>query len=424
MTQEVAVKKRKNSINKNKFGSVRNVNGKVYVDFSYLGERVREQSNYVWSDENAKNVRDQLDRIDVAIKDGSFRFSTVFPNSKHIAKFDQLERDQLNRKPEPDQVRIGEYLGQWLEEKANSGHVEGRTVGYNDSIIRNHIKPYFADRYFSEITAAEINRFYAWSRDRKVIRKLKPLSNNHLIKIVNVLKAICKDAAIEYGWKADYNPFFGFKNLPKDDNRDDIKPFTLSEQKKILSQIPEHWKPFVKFAFVSGIRQGEQLALKPEDIDWQKRTLTIKSAITKDKDGHKVEGPTKNRYSRRTINLIPSMYDALFKQKAIHDKIGGKYFFITPTGKGIDASNFFKRVWIPALESAGVEYRPMKQTRHSFVTLALSKGENPLWISKVVGHRDTEMVFKVYSRFVENINGQDGSKLSDAFQDNVDDNDD
>lgn len=350
MTQEVAVKKRKNSINKNKFGSVRNVNGKVYVDFSYLGERVREQSNYDWSDENAKNVRDQLDRIDVAIKSGAFRFSTVFPNSKKKALFDQLERQILNRNPEPDQVRIGEYLGQWLEEKASSGHVQGRTtLGYK-SMIQTNLEPYFENMTFADINSNEINRFYVWSRERKVKRNLKPLSNNYLIKITNVLKEICKDASIEFGWNAEYNPFFGFKNLPKDDNRDDIKPFTLSEQKKILSQIPEHWKPFVEFAFVSGLRQGEQLALKPEDIDWQKRTLTIKSAMTKDKDGHKVEGPTKNRYSRRIIDLIPLMYEVLLKQKAIHDAIGGKYFFITPTGSEIDGCNFLKRVWTPTLD--------------------------------------------------------------------------
>ena len=41
---------RKSGINKNKEGSVRKVNGKVYVDFVYLGERVRESSNLPWTD--------------------------------------------------------------------------------------------------------------------------------------------------------------------------------------------------------------------------------------------------------------------------------------------------------------------------------------------------------------------------------------
>jgi hypothetical protein len=66
---------RKSGINKNKEGSVRKVNGKVYVDFVYLGERVRESSNLLWNDSNAKHVRDQLDKIIVTIKSGSFKFA-------------------------------------------------------------------------------------------------------------------------------------------------------------------------------------------------------------------------------------------------------------------------------------------------------------------------------------------------------------
>ena len=44
----------------------------------------------------------------------------------------------------------------------------------------------------------------------------------------------------------------------------------------------------------------------------------------------------------------------------------------------------------------------MKQTRHSFATVAMSCGENPLWIAKVMGHKNTEMIIKVYSKYIEN----------------------
>ena len=61
----------------------------------------------------------------------------------------------------------------------------------------------------------------------------------------------------------------------------------------------------------------------------------------------------------------------------------------------------------------------MKQTRHSFATVALSCGENPLWIAKVMGHRNTEMIIKVYSKYIENaVGSNDGSVLNDALQGN------
>jgi integrase len=59
----------------------------------------------------------------------------------------------------------------------------------------------------------------------------------------------------------------------------------------------------------------------------------------------------------------------------------------------------------------------MKQTRHTFATLALSLGENPLWIAKVMGHRDTEMIIRVYSKYIEDVKGTgDGSILSGIYE--------
>ena len=56
-------KSRKCGLNHNKEGSVRKVNGKVYVDFIYLEERVRESAGLPWTKKNATQVREQLDKI-------------------------------------------------------------------------------------------------------------------------------------------------------------------------------------------------------------------------------------------------------------------------------------------------------------------------------------------------------------------------
>ncbi|MDL1976889.1 MAG: hypothetical protein LWX52_02115 [Deltaproteobacteria bacterium] len=69
------------------------------------------------------------------------------------------------------------------------------------------------------------------------------------------------------------------------------------------------------------------------------------------------------------------------------------------------------------MKRAGLTYREMKQTRHSFATVALSCGESPLWIAKVMGHRNTEMVIKVYSKYIENAAGfSDGAAFNEVIQ--------
>lgn len=185
----------------------------------------------------------------------------------------------------------------------------------------------------------------------------------------------------------------------------------------MIEKISDHWKPYFLFAFRSGLRQGEQLGLKPEDIDWENRQLHVRRAITLDEDGKRVEGGTKNKYSRRTIKLTPVLFEALEKQKRVYDQFKGEYFFCNTTGGLVNPSNLRRDVWWPALKEAGLKVREMKQTRHSFATIALSCGENPLWIAKVMGHRNTDMIIKVYGRYVENAAGtKDGASFDGLYQ--------
>jgi integrase len=165
------------------------------------------------------------------------------------------------------------------------------------------------------------------------------------------------------------------------------------------------------------LRQGEQIGIKPEDIDWENGILYVKRAITYDESGNIVEGQTNNKYSRRSIKLLPIMIEALNEQKKVYDLYKGKYFFCNKIGERINKSALRQNFWIPALKKAGITLRAIKHTRHTFATIALSCGENPLWVAKVMGHRNTDMVIRVYSEYVEDINGaKDGLSLNKILQ--------
>lgn len=89
---------RKTGVNHNKKGSVRNINGLVYIDFMYLGERVRESSGLIWNTDNEKLVREQLDRIISAIDSKSLIFAEVFPYSRRKQYFYNKEQEYYNNK--------------------------------------------------------------------------------------------------------------------------------------------------------------------------------------------------------------------------------------------------------------------------------------------------------------------------------------
>lgn len=75
----------------------------------------------------------------------------------------------------------------------------------------------------------------------------------------------------------------------------------------------------------------------------------------------------------------------------------------------MDYNNITKRVWYPTLMKAGLAARTPYQTRHTTATLWLASGENPEWVARQLGHANTEMLFKVYSKFIPNLTRRDGS---------------
>ena len=350
----------------------------------------------------------------IAIKEGSFRYAKVFPQSKKVDYFTAKELEFLKITKTPDQILFKDYVWTWYDLLKGSGRVTERTLLGYKAHINCYLFSFFGDLPFSKFQKSTFDKFINWSKNQKY--RGNAIGNESVNKLLTLLKMIVKDAAIEYTWGNTFNPFFGFKKLPTRDAYEKIHPFSLEEQAKIISHLPEHWKPYFDFALKVGLRQGEQIALKPKDIDWEKGLLHIRRAMTRDENGGVMEGNTKNKHSRRTIKLTLVMLAALKTQKKIHDQFQCEYFFCTTTGERIHSPNLRKRVWIPTLKKAGVLYREMKQTRHSFATSALSCMENPLWIARVMGHRDTNMIIKVYSKYIKDANGSlDGSKLDDLY---------
>jgi integrase len=241
---------------------------------------------------------------------------------------------------------------------------------------------------------------------------------------------VCSSATIKFQWR-DFNPFFGFGGfrnrkdgnllLPdsrdaQDEDIDKIATFNLDEVLKIRLAIPDHWKPYFDFAVSSGLRPGEQIALKASEINWDEGTITIRRAMTLDVEGKLIEGRAKNGYSRRTFKLTKAMRSALLEQKFIQERLGSRYFFCSPQGSQVDLSHFRNRVWVRTLEKADVAYRSIRQARHTFATLAISRGEDLSWIARVMGHANTQMIHQHYARFIENANGSvNGSKLDELF---------
>ena len=118
-------------------GSVIKRGGKLWVDFRYLGERVREPSGLDDTELNRKMVRKQLNLIMAEIENGLFEFAKRFPKSKRRAYFAELEGNRFKRTP--DEIIFSEYVEKWWK-SMKPGMSESQVRDYT-SILKSTLLP-------------------------------------------------------------------------------------------------------------------------------------------------------------------------------------------------------------------------------------------------------------------------------------------
>jgi len=184
----------------------------------------------------------------------------------------------------------------------------------------------------------------------------------------------------------------------------EIHPFSFDEVNRILDTVHPWYRPYLSIAFFTGMRAGEQNGLcwpdYLEDMKPEPRIFIHKTYV------YKKDGTPKTKKSKRYIKCLPQVLDALFEQR----KLTGnkKHIFLTVDGRRMTPDHIRKEVWMPALEKAGIDYRPPIQTRHTFATMMLSVGEDVGWVQNMLGHSSLQMIFQRYYAWIPEKTRSDG----------------
>ncbi len=150
------------------------------------------------------------------------------------------------------------------------------------------------------------------------------------------------------------------------------------------------------------MRTGEVHGLNWKHVDFEHRQILVRESFVAGQ-----QTTTKTDGSTREIQMSQPVFDALERQSNVTCDID--YVFTNKAGNPLSVHNVTKRIWYPLLTRLGLPPRRPYQTRHTAATLWLAAGENPEWIARQMGHSTTEMLFRIYSRYVPNLTRQDGS---------------
>tara|TARA_R100000322_G_scaffold170352_1_gene145314 strand:+ start:2264 stop:3484 length:1221 start_codon:yes stop_codon:yes gene_type:complete len=371
---------------------IREATGKLFFDFRYNGKRCREQTALDDSPANRKKLESILKKIEAEITLGSFDYGRYFPSSPNAEKFSK--RANASAKEYHETPLFSSFAEDWFEGMKiqwRKSHISTVRLTLN-----NYVLPAFAKKEVGRITKADILEFRS-SLAKVQTRSAKHLSATRINHIMTPLRMILSEAANRFDFSS---PYHGIKSLKVP--RTDVQPFAIDEVKLILDTVRPDFREYYTVRFFTGMRTGEIDGLQWEHVDFKRRQILVRQSLVNGELEY-----TKNDGSFRTIEMSRLVYDALMSQR----KVTGGYEFVFCTGKGTPLShnNVTKRVWYPLLRYLGLRARRPYQTRHTAATLWLASGESPEWIAQQMGHTTTEMLFRVYSRYVPNLTRRDGS---------------
>lgn len=304
-----------------------------------------------------------------------------------------------------DKLTLGKVYELWLFEKVKNT-VKPSTFERYEGIFRLYVKP--SPLYpikLKGLKGLDIQRYYNTLMDSgkstNVVKNLNKLLKsffNYCIAEGYLVRNYCMGKSI---------------TLPEDnsvndeDGINDITIFTLDEQNQFVKAVASH----ILLALGTGLRQGELLGLKWDDINYKDCTVSVKKTI-KDVylfDGNKkkyclVEQSPKTKNSIRTIpipeNLIPILKKHELQQKKEKLKAGvayikNDYIFSTPLGTPIDPNNL-RKMYVKILNKNNIPCKKFHSLRHTYATRLFEKDVPIKTVQMLLVHADISTTSNVY----------------------------
>lgn len=387
---------------------IRESTGCLFFDFRYLNVRCREQTTLKDTKANRRKMEVVLEKIERAIVDGSFDYGKFFPSSARAEQFQSLKPNtqfietqvfgSVEAIPTTQTPLFREFAETWFGENEVVWRIN--TQKMHRSHLRKHLLPRFGEMKLHEVTKADVLGFRAELGKIETRSKAGRLTANTINEIMSSLCSILVEAVDRYSI-ADVTK--GVKRLKQPKNH--INPLSIEEVQQFLARVREDYRNYFIVRFFTGMRTGEVHGLKWKCVDFERKEILVRETYGAGRTEY-----TKNNGSQREIKMSEHVFNALHEQYRATGKLS-EYVFCTRLGTPIDPMNVNARIWKPTLRLLKLSERRLYQTRHTTATFWLAAGESPEWIAMQMGHTSTEMLFKVYSRYIPNLTRQDGSAI-------------
>jgi integrase len=307
---------------------------------------------------------------------------------------------------EPNRITVGEWVNRWLDEYMKA-HVRPKTWSTYKDMARLHIIPEIGSIPLRQLQTNDLQRLYNNKLENGRLDGKGGLSSRAVHMIHQIIHGALQQAAKE---QVVFRNVSEAVVLPKLRYKE-IQPLTSEQVSRFLETAKES-RLYAAFLLElgTGLRRGELLALKWEDVDLKKGTAQVKQSLSR----VRVNGTTKTALlfqepkTKQSKRVVPIPHEAL-KELKVHkarqneEKLffGQAYqdnglVFATEDGKPLDPDNFAKR-YGTILKKAGLPHVSFHNLRHTYASLLLEAGEHPKVVQEILGHTKISTTMDIYS---------------------------
>ena len=311
-------------------------------------------------------------------------------------------------------LTVGAYLGRWLNDSVR-GDVAHRTYHSYLYHVEHHISPALGRTKLKNLSPMQVQGLYR----SKLDAGYKPSTVRYTHAVLSrALKQALRWGLVPRNVADAVDP-------PKV-RREEVEALSPDQVKELLGAARgERLEALYVLAVYTGLRQGELLALRWDDVDLVSGKLRVSRQLqrTRDRKGLIITR-LKNGKMRRTIRVGGSAVEALSAHRARQAeeklKAGPHYrdqglIFATHAGTPLDASNVINRSLKPLLERAGLPPVRFHDLRHSCATLLLSAAVPPKVVQERLGHANIAMTMDVYSHVMPDLQESAAAALETAL---------
>jgi len=311
----------------------------------------------------------------------------------------------------PTSMLVQDYLIEWMNAKK---HTIGReTAKANLSFINNHIIPEIGHVQLSKLTAHDIQNMIGRLLEKglasSTVKRIYNITNTSLNK-AEKMQLIQKNVA-------------ALVDKPKV-KRKELSVWSINEVNQFLEAAKQS-RYYIAFyiAIMTGMRQGEILGLRWQDVDLENCKVYIRQTLSH--DGKEFNVGAKTRAGVRSITIDAVTCEELAKHRIVnelekkHAEANGIYtdkdlVICTSTGNQLtprDLVKAFRRILLKT-DLSSITFHDL---RHTHASLLLMQNIHPKIVSERLGHSSIQMTLDTYSHLMPNMQEEAANELANAL---------